>query len=359
MEVTMLDCIKRTPKCMNEMIENAKGHTQALAVYLEKDLDTINEIVIIASGSSYHSGLTTMNFIESVTGLPVKVFVPNTFSKKSLLNENALYIFVSQTGTSGLVIDMVKDINDKGYHTLAITEHAHTPVSEAAACHIDVGCGYEEFGYRTVGFCCSVFALQLTGLRLGLERGHINETQFNYYLEDARKVVENQPDIVEKSLKWFDNNKETLKKANTIYYYGSGELYGIALEGALKMLETARIYRSVGYEAEDGLHGPNLGFQKDDIVISLCDGENDLNYSRNVVKFAKNELLTGYEVGPEIIDENDLKIRIASLNFRAIEFAAVVEVLAYELAIINDIPVLDMTHRLVHASQQYFTTHRG
>lgn len=359
MEVTMLDCIKRTPKCLGNIIDNAMGNTQGVINYLGEGVKKINEIVVIGSGSSYNAAITANSFMEKAAGLPVRPYVPNQFVKKELYNSNALYVFVSQTGTSALVEDMVRKVNDMGFRTMALTEHNQTPVSLAAHCHMDVGCGYEEFGYRTVGFCCTIFSLQLLAMRIGLEREHISEKDFDAYLKDAEKVIDNQPLIVEKTLKWFDRHQEVLKKANTVYYYGSGELYGIAIEAALKLLETARLYRSVGYEAEDGLHGPNLGFMKDDVVISMCDGENDVNYSRNVVRFAKNELLAGFSVGNAVIDENDLQFKCASHYFRAIEFAAVVEIIAYQMAVINDVPVQDLKHRVPHVSTKYFVTHRG
>jgi len=359
MEVTMLDCIKRTPRCMGEIIENAMGNTQGVISYLGEDINNINEIVVIGSGSSHNAAVTANSFMEKVAGLPVRPYVPNQFVKKELYNPEALYVFVSQTGTSALVEDMVKKVNDMGFRTMALTEHSQTPVSLAAHCHMDVGCGYEEFGYRTVGFCCTIFSLQLLAMRIGLERENISEKEFDLYLDDARKVLASQPQIVEKTLAWFQRHQEVLKKANTVYFYGSGELYGIAIEAALKLLETARLYRSVGYEAEDGLHGPNLGFMKDDIVISMCDGENDVNYSRNVVRFAKNELLAGYSVGDAVIDEDDLQFKCASRYFKAIEFAAVVEIIAYQMAVINDVPVQDLKHRVPHVSTKYFVTHRG
>ncbi len=359
MEVTMLDCIKRTPKCLGDIIDNAMGNTQGVINYLGGGVKKINEIVVIGSGSSYNAAITANSFMEKAAGLPVRPYIPNQFVKKELYNAEALYVFVSQTGTSALVEDMVRKVNDMGFRTMALTEHSQTPVSLAAHCHMDVGCGYEEFGYRTVGFCCTIFSLQLLAMRIGLEREHITAKDFDAYLKDAEKVIDNQPLIVGKTLKWFDQHQEVLKKANTVYYYGSGELYGIAIEAALKLLETARLYRSVGYEAEDGLHGPNLGFMKDDVVISMCDGENDVNYSRNVVRFAKNELLAGYSVGNAVIDENDLQFKCASHYFRAIEFAAVVEIIAYQMAVINDVPVQDLKHRVPHVSTKYFVTHRG
>ena len=45
--------------------------------------------------------------------------------------------------------------------------------------------------------------------------------------------------------------------------------------------------------------------------------------------------------------------------FREIEYAPSVQVIAYEMAIINNIEVLEMSKRIPHVSTKYIQTHRG
>ena len=94
---------------------------------------------------------------------------------------------------------------------------------------------------------------------------------------------------------------------------------GIALEGALKLLEVAKLYMAIGYEQEDGLHGPCLGFVKGDVVIALSDGVRDRELAHSVVRFSKNELGQGYIFGCDVEDETDLEFNICSDNFKALE----------------------------------------
>ena len=197
----------------------------------------------------------------------------------------------------------------------------------------------------------------IIALRLGLERGTITCDEYEGYLRDALKAAENNAVIADKAVEWFNNNLETLKGCRNVLFYGGGCLYGVAIEGALKLLETAKIYKSVGYEAEDGLHGPNLGFNKDDVIVSLNAGGQDNFYATAVAKFGKGELRHGFIIGANTVDETDLPFECASDYFRAIEFAPVVQVIAYMLAVVNDIPVIDIAHRQAHVSAKYFRTH--
>lgn len=357
--VTMLDCIRRVAPLTREIVKNAEVNTDPVVRELGDDINKINEIIICGAGSSNTAAVTAAGFMEKVTGLQVHTFMANKFNGKSVYNPDALYIFVSQTGTSTLVKEMVVRMNEKGCHTIAVTEDENTPVSKAARTHVDMGCGYEEYWFRTIGYCTSVLTLMIIALRIALERGTIGSAKYNEYLQEAIKAAENHPAVVDKAVKWFEAHQDQLVKGRSFIIYGSGPLHGVALEGALKILETAKHFLAIGYEAEDGLHGPNLGFMKDDIVISMCDGDNDINYSRNVVRFAKNELLAGYSVGDATIDDDDLQFKCGSRYFRAIEFAAVVEIIAYQMAVINDVPVQDLKHRVPHVSTKYFVTHRG
>ena len=357
--VTMLDCIRRVAPITKEIVKNAQVNTDGLVNALGENINKINEIIICGAGSSNTSSMTAAGFMEKVTGIQVHTFMANQFNRKSVYNPDALYIFVSQTGTSTLVKEMVARMNEKGCYTVAITEDEATPVGREAKIHVNMGCGYEEYWFRTIGYCSSVLTLMIIGLRIALERGTITSKQYNEYLDEAVKAAENHPAVVDKTVKWFEAHKNQLIKARCFIIYGSGPLHGVALEGALKILETAKHFMAIGYEAEDGLHGPCLGFTSDDIVISLNDGVNDEWMGHGVVEFGKKELGQAYIFGAHPLDEDDLRFDVTGGNFRALEFAPAVETLAYLLALAVGSPVLPAGEGVEHPSGKYFETHRG
>ena len=356
---TMLDCIIRTAPTVTKIIDSCLPSTDRLASYLGENVNSLDELVLVGSGSSYNSIVAALPFLEKVTGLQAHAYVPNNFAAKSVYNPNALYIFVSQSGTSTLVKNQVIRMNESGYLTVSVTDDAESPISKTAGVNVEMGVGGEEFGYRTVGFTSSVVILQMIALRIGLERKHITAEELDAYLKDGRKAAANHPAIVEKTLKWFSAHKEELKPLKSLMYYGGGVLYGMALEGALKLMETPKLYLSGGFEAEDGIHGPCYAFGKGDAIICLNDGERDVDYAEGMARFSKNELGLGFMFGPKVLDENDLQFDLASKDFRQVEFSPAVQVVAYQMAVINDVPVLDSAHRIPHVSGSYYQTHKG
>ncbi|MBR2545928.1 MAG: SIS domain-containing protein [Erysipelotrichaceae bacterium] len=357
--VTMLDCIRRVAPITKEIVKNAQVNTDDMVSKLGDDVRKINEIVICGAGSSNTAAVTAAGFMEKVTGLQVHTFMANQFARKSIYNPDALYIFVSQTGTSTLVKEMVARMNDMGCFTVSVTEDETTPVGKQAKTHVNMGCGYEEYWFRTIGYCSSVVTLMVIGLRIALERGTVTVKEYNDYLAEAVVAADNHPAVIEKTIAWFNAHKDELVKGRCFVVYGSGPLHGVALEGALKVLETAKTFMAIGYEAEDGLHGPNLGFGKGEVIISLNDGVNDEWMGHGVVEYAKKELTQGYIFGAHPLDENDLEFEVKGGNFRALEFAAAVETLAYLLAKAVGTPVLPIGEYQDHISGKYFETHRG
>ena len=357
--VTMLDCIKRCAPLSADVVDNIKERAQPLIDYLKDDINSISRIYIVGSGTSNNAAVTAKPLMEKVSGLEVETIIPHTFGQKTVYDKNGLYIFISQSGTSTLTKEMVDRMNASGCKTVAISESKDTPVAKKAKCYVDMGCGKEEYVYRTIGYVTTALTLVAIGLRLGLERKHITEDEYNSYLEDARLAIGNHPNIVNKTLSWYDKVSPNFKGARSFIFYGTEDLYGTALEGALKVLEVAKTYLSIGYELEDGLHGPNLGFNKQDIVIALNRRYKDDWLSQGLIKFAKNELTRGYIFGASPIDDTDLKFDNASENFSFIEFAPAVEILSLKLAESLNIPVEDAEHLTPHPSKKYFEMHRG
>lgn len=356
--VTMLDCIKRTPQTGAVILDKALFNTEVLTKVIN-DFKDIREIVLIGSGSSFNASVSELDFIEKVTRIQTHAYLPNDFAKKTIYDEKGIYVFVSQSGTSTLVKEQIIKINELGYPTIAVTDDETSPIATTARVHVPLEVGNEEFGYRTVGFSATLLTLKVIALRISLEKGVIDNAQFKEFITDGRKALEHHNAVAEDCLNWFEANKEILKPLRSIMYYGGGTLHGIAIEGALKLMETPKIYLAAGFEAEDGIHGPCYAFRKGDAIIFLDDGGKDKWYAESMVRFSKNELGVGYMFGPEPVDDKDLVIKPVSEFFREIEYAPSVQVIAYEMAIINNIEVLEMSKRIPHVSTKYIQTHRG
>lgn len=353
--VTMLDCINRFPGKINPMIKNRKSNFEPVFKMLNKGLHTLNQIVLIGSGSSNTAAITARGFIEKAAAIQTICMLSNEFLNNCYVyNPTALYVFTSQTGTSNLTLEAVKKVKQHSPYVIGLTQGASTALAKKVNAHVDLGCGIEEYDMRTLGYCCSVFTLMLMGIEIGYRNGSLDELAYHSYLEEAKLVEVSHQKISAQAMQWFDQNKEQLMNSDTFTIYGNKSLYGVALEAAIKILELSKRKLAVGYEMDDGMHGPTMGFTYRNCVIALNDGGTADNRTA-LVQWAKDELHNGFMVGQNCIDEKDFAYAPVTENFLCLEFAPFIQILGYRLAIDNGVDLLDISR---HKEFTYFSIHQ-
>jgi glucosamine--fructose-6-phosphate aminotransferase (isomerizing) len=74
----------------------------------------IKRITVVASGTSYHSGLLGKYYLEELSGIPTDVVVSTEFKyKKKFVSSDELYIFVSQSGETIDTLDGLKIVKEQ------------------------------------------------------------------------------------------------------------------------------------------------------------------------------------------------------------------------------------------------------
>lgn len=354
--MSILDCIIREKQLFSKIISNRKENTEELVNYYKQNLNKYNEIIFVGSGSSNTSSVAAYQIVEFFSGLSCSVILPNIFINKSCYNPNTLYIFISQTGSSTLTQKAIQKMNTLGNTTVAISESSSTKCAKEANLFVNMGCEEEEYGMRTIGYSTTILTELIIGLELGLANGHLSQSQYDQYINEAYKAINNHQYVIDSTLNWYESVKNTLLSTNHFILLGAKSLYGVALEGALKILETAKKFTAVGYELDDGLHGPNMALKKGDTILVLCDNISDINLAHGIANYMNNEVSHAYIIGKPIINSSDFDFNFVSSNFLAIEFAPIVQILAYKLAIDSGIEV-PLFKDLYLPDQKYFNTH--
>lgn len=354
--MSMLDCIIREKELCLKIINNRKETTKQLIEHYSLNAKKYNEIIFVGSGSSNTSSTAAYQLVEKFSGISTCVIMPNLFINKTKYNSNALYIFISQTGSSSLTQKAIKKMNDLGNTTVTISESKDTKCAKEANLFVNMGCEYEEYGMRTIGYSTTVLTELVIALEMGLANGNLSKKEYEEYIEEAISAINHHDYVVSETQKWYQKVKQQLLSTQHFIILGPKSLYGVALEGALKIIETARKYTAVGYELDDGLHGPNMGMKKTDTIMVLSDGESDLNLVHGIAKYIKNEVGNAYIIGKSTLDDQDFNFEFVSHNFIALEFAPIVQILAYNLAIDNSIEV-PLFKDLYLPDQKYFNTH--
>lgn len=215
-------------------------------------------VVTVARGSSDHAATYLKYAVELLAGVPVASVGPSIASiyKRPLRLGQAACIGISQSGQSPDIVDMMRAAGDGGALTVAITNHADSPLAGASAHCLALQSGPEQSVAATKTFVASVLA----GLALLAE-----------WQDDAplRKAVAALPEAFSKALKvdW-SPLAARLSRAQSLYVLGRGPAFAIANEAALKFKETCGLHAE-SFSAAEVLHGPSAIVQAQFPVLAL------------------------------------------------------------------------------------------
>lgn len=151
----LIECIERIPSLLDKIIINYQETEKKICDYICQK--QIEEIVYIASGTSLNYAKVTKYFADNKLGIKTRFIYPNEFvNYDTYKNDKAIYVFVSQGGSTKLVYDALNIVKEIGYMNISITESLESPIAKSASVSIEMGSEHEEFMYRTIGYSCTV-----------------------------------------------------------------------------------------------------------------------------------------------------------------------------------------------------------
>lgn len=336
---TVLDCIERIPSCLHEIRSTYPERAERISEYLaEKGVKRVGKLVFIASGSSYNSAHTAKLFIKNQCGIEPELKFPNIFlnyEAEAELSEHGtagtVYVVISQGGETKLVYRALEKIKAAGKPCIAITADENTSIAKLADCHLNMGCGQEEFLYRTIGFSTSAAVCALLGLAAAVHSGDVTKEAERAYLEDFGRMIENLPAVEQAAEEWYQAHKFSLLRRNKMMMAGTGDLYPIVNEGDIKVMEMVPMMTR-SFELEEFIHGPQNSFDDATLFLILHHKGEDDEKAEAIARFIKEQIGFCALVGEEPLDGRDLKILPASRWFFGLEYVTVFQVLAYRMA---------------------------
>jgi glutamine---fructose-6-phosphate transaminase (isomerizing) len=215
-------------------------------------------IVTVARGSSDHAATYLKYAVELLAGVPVASVGPSIASiyRRPLRLAGAACIGISQSGQSPDIVEMLRAAGAGGALTIAVTNHADSPMAVASSHCLALQAGAEQSVAATKTFVTSVVA----GLALLAE-----------WREDAdlRAAVAGLPEAFAKALllDW-SALAARLSRAQSLYVLGRGPAFAIASEAALKFKETCGLHAE-SFSAAEVLHGPSAIVQAQFPVLGL------------------------------------------------------------------------------------------
>ncbi|MCK5812854.1 MAG: glutamine--fructose-6-phosphate transaminase (isomerizing) [Cocleimonas sp.] len=222
---------------------------------VSETLKQVEEVRIIACGTSYHAGLIARYWIESMTELPCRVEVASEYRyRRQPQRDGVLFVTISQSGeTADTLAALEKAKEHKALATLTICNVPESSLIRESDFSLLTIAGAEIGVASTKAFTTQLVCLQLlVGLLLQAKGGN---------LQTVEKIVTNLkklPVLLESAIekeKEIEILAEDFVEKHHALFLGRGDQYPVAMEGALKLKEISYIHAEA-YPAGELKHGP-------------------------------------------------------------------------------------------------------
>jgi glucosamine--fructose-6-phosphate aminotransferase (isomerizing) len=233
-------------------------------------LHDVDHILILACGTSAHSGMTARYWLEAVAGVPCTVEIASEYRyRTSVPNPRQLIVAISQSGETADTLAALRHAKSLGQaKTLAICNVPESAIVRESALRFITRAGPEIGVASTKAFTTQLAALFLLTLVVAKVRCRLSHDQESAYIDQLRhlpvavnKVLELEDDIAAWARRFADKQHAL--------FLGRGRHYPIALEGALKLKEISYIHAEA-YPAGELKHGPLALVDANMPVISVA-----------------------------------------------------------------------------------------
>ncbi|MBC7841008.1 MAG: glutamine--fructose-6-phosphate transaminase (isomerizing) [Gemmatimonadaceae bacterium] len=220
----------------------------------DEQLLRIDNIIITACGTSWHSALIGEQLLEEFARIPVEVEYASEFRYKNpIVSDRTLCIVISQSGETADTLAALREAKSRGAKTLGLVNVVGSTIAREADGGIYLHAGPEIGVASTKAFTSQVTALTLLALKLGRLRtmsilqGRQVIAALSALPKQIEQILERAADV--------EAVAEEFKRAQNFLYLGRGYNFPSALEGALKLKEISYIHAE-GYPAAEMKHGP-------------------------------------------------------------------------------------------------------
>ncbi len=270
--------IRQQPEVLSTVVKNNEAVAEKIvAAAKEKG---ICGIYFAARGTSDHACIYAQYLFGIVAGLPCMLGTPSVFTKYNSHVDLSKYLVigVSQSGKAEDVLEVLRQAKADGAVTVAVTNEMSSPMAAEAEHHMFCGAGTEYSIAATKTFTSQMMILALLAAKWA---GN------SELLSDLANVPAKVAELIENLDGQLGDIAEKYQNMPGAVLLGRGISYCIALEGALKMLETNKI-KMKGYPTSDFHHGPIAQLHAGDPVFVIAPKGATVNDQLEICEKLKN-----------------------------------------------------------------------
>ena len=328
----MLKEIHEQPKAIENTL---KGHISLIEPLIALDVvkdEGLEDVLIVACGTSWHAALIGEYVIGKLCHLPVRVKVASEFNHYDMAMDKTWVWGISQSGETLDTLQAIKKARALGCPTLAITNVPGSSITRIAEQVFYTRSGPEIGVAATKTFMTQLVALYL----LAMSFASLDMMAYEGLIEGLRLLPSKVRQVLDEVGKIAQHARE-LSPYDNVFFIGRGLNYPVAMEGALKLKEISYIHAEA-YPAGELKHGPFALLGRTTPVVAITtkdDTYEPMLTSIKEIKARGPQVIALAEEGDEDIEQFvDAVIRLPQVNplFSPFLNSVALQLLAYYTA---------------------------
>lgn len=232
------------------------------------DLSAVPRITISACGTAFYAGTVAKYWFEQIARQPVEVDIASEFRyREAPMPDGGITLFITQSGETIDTLAALRYARAQGQKTLSIVNVPDSTIDRESDASLYTLAGPEIGVASTKAFTTQLTVLACLALATARARGVIDAAAeaalSGALIEVPARVAEilNDDGAIKEVA-------QIMAEARDVLFLGRGNIYPIAMEGALKLKEISYIHAE-GYAAGEMKHGP-IALIDEDVPVIVC-----------------------------------------------------------------------------------------
>ena len=339
----MLKEIVEQPQAIANTLADKIGKTRLLDEALGVDgvgtLQSIDQLHIVACGTSFHAGLVAKYWFESIADIAVSVEVASEYRYRDpSVPKNTAFLCISQSGETADTLAALRFAKIKGYvTTIGICNMPGSTLVREADLRVLTQAGIEVGVASTKAFTTQLAVLFWLALVVAKAHGRLDESEELDLVQKLHGLPHRVAQACEQAGVIERLAFDLVDKTHCLFL-GRGVHYPVAMEGALKLKEISYIHAEA-YPAGELKHGPLALVDEEMPVVTVAPDDHlleKLKSNLQEVAARGGELINVVSTSVSL-DETDVRhsVRVEGMEGRLSPIVASVplQLMAYYVAL--------------------------
>ena len=223
--------------------------------FSDEEIRGFNRAVLVGMGSSMHAAMVGRIWMEGLAGIAAEADNASEFRYRDpVIDASTLVISLSQSGETADTLAAMEEAKRKGARQITLCNYPGTQTTRIADGTVLIRGGLEVSVCASKTFVCSLTALYLLALHLGIKRGTLEGERLGELVQELTRLPHMLGSLLSNQ-EQYESLAQQYAQHSDFLFLGRGVNYPLAMEGALKLKEISYIHAE-GYPAGEMKHGP-------------------------------------------------------------------------------------------------------